>query len=170
MPIARVSFHKVLQKSVDNNQSLHMHKLFPSLNSVEFQNQWFQAYCISTMRWESSFTTKASSHYTLRSLSIHSGLLSSYASFLCLNVTSYPDGTPNQWYFLEEYGILVEPLRCKLWGDCSLTGGAQAIVDLLDHFDFAKTITSVLIEVEHHPGQKYFIPCMLKNISQTTCK
>ena len=47
-----------------------------------------------------------------------------------------------------------------------MTGGAQAIVDLLDHFDFAKKITSVLIEVEHHPGQKYFIPCMLKNISQ----
>ena len=117
------------------------------------------------MRWESSFTTKASSHYTPRSLSIHSGLLSSYASFLCLNVTSYPDGTPNQWYFLDEYGIVVEPLRCKLLGDCSLTGGAQAIVDLLDHFDFAKKITSVLIEVEHHPGQKYFIPCMLKNMS-----
>ena len=47
-----------------------------------------------------------------------------------------------------------------------MTEGAQAIVDLLDHFDFAKKITSVLIEVEHHPGQKYFIPCMLKNISQ----
>ena len=91
MPIAWVSFHKVLQKSVDNNQSLHMRKSFPSLNSVGFQNQWFQAYCISTMRWESSFTTKASSHYTPRSLSIHSGLLSSYASFSCLNVTSYPD-------------------------------------------------------------------------------
>ena len=67
---------------------------------------------------------------------------------------------------VEEYGILVERLCCKLWEDCSLTGGAQAILDLLDHFDFAKKITSVLIEVEHHPGQKYFIPCMLKHISQ----
>ena len=64
------------------------------------------------------------------------------------------------------YVILVERLCCKLWGDCSLTEGAQALVDLLDHFDFAKKITSVLIQVEHHSGQKYFIPCMLKNISQ----
>ena len=47
-----------------------------------------------------------------------------------------------------------------------MTGGAQTIVDLLDRFDFAENITSVLIEVEHNPGQKYFIPCMLKNISQ----
>ena len=38
-----------------------------------------------------------------------------------------------------------------------MTGGAQAIVNLLDHFDFAKKITSVLIQVEHNSGQKYFI-------------
>ena len=33
----------------------------------------------------------------------------------------------------------------------------QAIVNLLDYFDFAKKITSVLIQVEHHSGQKCFI-------------
>ena len=38
-----------------------------------------------------------------------------------------------------------------------MTGGAQTIVDLLDRFDFAENITSVLIKVEHHPGKKYFV-------------
>ena len=76
-----------------------------------------------------------------------------------------PGGTKNLWQYLEKYGILIEPLYCKLWGDCGLTGGAQAIVDLLDHFDLAKKIMSVPREVQRHSGQKYFIPCMLKNLT-----
>ena len=77
-----------------------------------------------------------------------------------------PDGTKNLWQYLHKYGILVEPLYCKLWDDCGLSGGAQAIVDLLDHFDLAKKIMSVPKEVQRHFGPKYFIPCMLKNLSQ----
>ena len=76
-----------------------------------------------------------------------------------------PDGTKNLWQYLHKYGILVEPLYCKLWGDCGLTEGAQALVDLLDHFDLAKKIMSVPREVRHF-GQNYFIPCMLKKVSQ----
>ena len=81
-----------------------------------------------------------------------------------------PEGAKNLWQFLETYGILVEPLYHKLWRDCGLRGGAQAIVDLLDHFDLAKKITSVPREIERHQGQKYFIPCMLKNLSQEDVK
>ena len=76
-----------------------------------------------------------------------------------------PDGTKNLWQYLHKYGILVEPLYKKLWDDCGLTGRGQAIVDLLDHFDLAKKILSVPKEVRRF-GQTYFIPCMLKNLSQ----
>ena len=76
-----------------------------------------------------------------------------------------PDGTKNLWQYLHKYGILVEPLYCKLWDDCGLTGRGQAIVDLLDHFDLAKKIFSVPKEVRRF-GQTYFIPCMLTNLSQ----
>ena len=76
-----------------------------------------------------------------------------------------PEGTKNLWQYLHKYGILVEPLYKKLWDDCGLTGRGQAIVDLLDHFDLAKKILSVPKEVRHF-GQTYFIPCMLKNLSQ----
>ena len=76
-----------------------------------------------------------------------------------------PDGTKNLWQYLHKYGILVEPLYKKLWDDCGLTGKGQAIVDLLDHFDLAKKILSVPKEVRRF-GQTYFIPCMLKNLSQ----
>ena len=77
-----------------------------------------------------------------------------------------PCDTENLWNYIEKYGILVELLYHELWKDCGLTGGAQAMVDLLDHFDLAKEVTSVPNDVQQCPGKKYFIPCILKNLSQ----
>ena len=68
------------------------------------------------------------------------------------------------WKWLEGKGILLEPLYQDLWGDCGLTGGAQALVDLLEHFDLARKIdnSSVPREMQWYEGCKYFVPCMLK--------
>ena len=43
-------------------------------------------------------------------------------------------------------------------------GGAQALVDLLEHFDLAKKIdnNSVPREMQRYDRCKYFVPCMLK--------
>ena len=67
------------------------------------------------------------------------------------------------WQWLEGKGVLLEPLYQDLWGDCGLTGGAQALVDLLEHFDLAKKIdnSSVPREMQRYDGCKYFVPCML---------
>ena len=69
----------------------------------------------------------------------------------------------NLWKWLEGKGVLLEPLYQDLWGDCGLTGGAQALVDLLEHFDLAKKIdkNSVPREMQRYEGCKYFVPCML---------
>ena len=68
------------------------------------------------------------------------------------------------WQWLDGKGVLLEPLYQDLWGDCGLTGGAQALVDLLEHFDLAKKIdnSSVPREMQRYEGCKYFVPCMLK--------
>ena len=66
------------------------------------------------------------------------------------------------WQCLEEKGVLLEPLYQDIWGDCGLRGGAQALADLLEHFDLAQKISSVPREMEHYRGHKYFVPCMLK--------
>ena len=68
------------------------------------------------------------------------------------------------WQWLEGKGVLLEPLYQDLWGDCGLTGGAQALVDLLEHFDLAKKIdnSSVPREMQWFKGYKYFVPCMLE--------
>ena len=56
----------------------------------------------------------------------------------------------------------MQELYVKLWRDCGLEGGPQALADLLVHFDLAQ-------EIEHCPndmhtciGKKYYMPCMLK--------
>ena len=69
----------------------------------------------------------------------------------------------NLWQWLERKGVLLEPLYQDLWGDCGLTGGAQALVDLLEHFDLARKIddSSVSREMQRYEGCKYFVPCML---------
>ena len=69
----------------------------------------------------------------------------------------------NLWKWLEGKGVLLEPLYQDLWGDCGLTGGAQALVDLLEHFDLAKKIdkNSVPREMQWYDGCKYFVPSML---------
>ena len=45
-----------------------------------------------------------------------------------------------------------------------MTGGAQALVDLLEHFDLARKIDncSVPREMQRYEGCKYFVPCMLR--------
>ena len=70
----------------------------------------------------------------------------------------------NLWKWLEGKGVLLEPLYQDLWGDCGLTGGAQALVDLLEHFDLARKIdnSSVPRKMQRYEGCKYFVPCMLK--------
>ena len=75
-----------------------------------------------------------------------------------------PENLATLWQWLDGKGVLLEPLYQDLWGDCGLTGGAQALVDLLEHFDLAKKIdnSSVPREMQRYEGCKYFVPCMLK--------
>ena len=74
---------------------------------------------------------------------------------------SRPEYLTRQWNDLEGKGVLEERLYQDIWGDCGLEGGAQVLVDLLEHFDLAKEI-----EAEWAEGHKYFVPCMLKARSQ----
>ena len=76
-----------------------------------------------------------------------------------------PENLTDLWQHLEKNGVLVEPLYQGLWKNCGLTGGAQALVDLLEHFDLAKKIdnSSVPKEIRRHNGYMYFVPCMLKD-------
>ena len=78
----------------------------------------------------------------------------------------YCDKPRHLWQCLEEKGILLEPLYLEIWWDCGLRGGAQALADLLEHFDLAAKISSVPKEMQHYRGYKYFVPCMLKAQSQ----
>ena len=73
---------------------------------------------------------------------------------------------PQFWRFLEKKGVLLEPLYQDIWGDCGLRGGAQALADLLEHFNLAKKINSVPTEMQLYEGRKYFVPCMLKARSE----
>ena len=73
-----------------------------------------------------------------------------------------PQYTARFWKWLEERGVLLEELYQEIWGDCELEGGAQALADLLEHFDLAHKIGQSPIEMQHYKGNKYFVPCMLK--------
>ena len=66
------------------------------------------------------------------------------------------------WKWLEERGVLLEQLYHEIWRDCGLEGGAQALADLLEHFDLAHKISQCPREMQHYKGNKYFVPCMLK--------
>ena len=66
------------------------------------------------------------------------------------------------WTWLEKRGILVQDLYVKLWHDCGLEGGPQALADLLVHFDLAQEIEHCPDDMKHHEGNKYFMPCILK--------
>ena len=79
---------------------------------------------------------------------------------------SRPEHLTRQWNDLEGKGVLEERLYRDIWEDCGLEGGAQALVDLLEHFDLAKEISSVPKKVKPSEGRKYFVPCMLKARSQ----
>ena len=72
---------------------------------------------------------------------------------------------PKVWYSR----LLVDPLYCRLWGNCGLTKGAQDIVEFLDQFYFTKKLMSVLREKQLKNFQKYFIPCMSKDMQGTNC-
>ena len=50
------------------------------------------------------------------------------------------------WQWLEGKGVLLEPLYRDLWRDCGLTGGAQALFDLLEHFDLARKINKARMQ------------------------
>ena len=75
-----------------------------------------------------------------------------------------PQNLATLWKWLEEKGVILQPLYESLWRDCGLKEGAQALVDLLEHFDLAKKISnsSVPKEMQRYNGYKYFVPCMLK--------
>ena len=79
---------------------------------------------------------------------------------------SRPRHLAGLWRCLEGKGVLVEPLYQDIWGGCGLRRGAQALADLLEHFDLAKKISSVPREMRRYEGHKYFVPCMLKARSQ----
>ena len=66
------------------------------------------------------------------------------------------------WKWFEERGVLAEELYQEIWKDCGLEGGAQALVDVLDHFDLAKKISKLPVDMEFSKGKKYFVPCILK--------
>ena len=164
-PIAWVSFRKVLQKFVDS--TLSCNQIVPIAEECGISEKMVP----SVLRFYHEMGVFL--HYkSIKSLSKTviikpQWLIDQLCKLLMPGEYSHrPCNTENLWYYLEEYGILVEPLYSKLWGDCGLTGGAQAMVDLLDHFDLAKEITSVPRKVECHSGKKYFIPCILKNQPQ----
>ena len=166
-PIAWVSFRNVLEKSVDGTAIMSYEEIIPIAKVCGIP--------------ESAIPSLLHFYHEM-------GVFLHYASIKSLSTTVIIDPqwlikqlckilmpkwysdrsecTKNLWQFLEKYGILVEQLYRELWNDCGLRGGAQAIVDLLDHFDLAKKVTSVPKEVKHQKGHKYFIPCMLKNLSQ----
>ena len=77
-----------------------------------------------------------------------------------------PQRLATLWEWLEEKGVMLEPLYQDMWRDCGLEKGAQALVDLLVHFDLAAEISPTSREMERYEGCKYFVPCMLKNHSQ----
>ena len=166
-PIAWVSFRKVLQKFVDRTSILSYNEIVPIAKECGISESAIP----SVLHFYHEMGVFL--HYiSIKSLSETviikpQWLIKQLCKVLMSKWYSHrPCDTKNLWDYLEKYGILVEPLYCKLWGDCGLTGGPQAIVDLLDHFDLAKKIMSVPREVQRHSGQKYFIPCMLKNLSQ----
>ena len=170
-PIAWVSFRKVLQKFVDSTSILPYNEIVPIAKECGISESAIP----SVLHFYHEMGVFL--HYiSIKSLSDTviikpQWLIKQLCKVLMPKWYSHrPGGTKNLWQYLEKYGILVEPLYCELWGDCGLIGGAQAIVDLLDHFDLAKKIISVPREVQRHSGQKYFIPCMLKNLSQKDIK
>ena len=165
-PIAWVSFRKVLKKSVGSKPILSYEQIVPIAKECGIQ----ESVVPSVLHFYHEMGVFL--HYiSIESLSQTvivepQWLIQQLCKLLMPEWYSRrPDGTDNLWQYLHKYGILVERLYCKLWDDCGLIGGAQAIVDLLDHFDLAKKIMSVPREVRHF-GQNYFIPCMLKNLSQ----
>ena len=166
-PIAWVSFRKVLQKSVGSTPILHYEQIIPIAEECGIP----KSVVPSLLHFYHEMGVFL--HYTsIKSLSTTviidpQWLIKKLCKILMPEwYLNRPEGTKHLWRFLEKYGILVEPLYHELWDDCGLRGGAQAIVDLLDHFDLAKMITSVPREVQRQQGKKYFIPCMLKNVSQ----
>lgn len=56
----------------------------------------------------------------------------------------------------------MEEFYQEIWRDCGLEKGAQALADLLDHFDLAKKINQCPRDMDQFKGIKYFMPCMLK--------
>ena len=166
-PIAWVSFRKVLQKFVDSTSILSYNQIVPIAKECGIS----ESVVPSVLHFYHEMGVFL--HYiSIKSLSETviikpQWLIDQLCKLLMPEEYSHrPCHTENLWYYLEKYGILVEPLYCKLWGDCGLIGGAQAMVDLLDHFDLAKEITSVPRKIECHSGKKYFIPCILKNQPQ----
>ena len=166
-PIAWVSFCKVLQKFVCSTSILSYNEIIPIAKECGIS----ESVVPSVLHFYHEMGVFL--HYvSIKSLSETviinpQWLINQLCKLVMPEYYSHrPCHTEYLWYYLEKYGILVEPLYCKLWGDCGLTGGDQAMVDRLDHFDLAKKIISVPREIQRHSGQKYFIPCMLKNLSQ----
>ena len=165
-PIAWVSFRKVLKKCVGSTPILSYKQIVPIAKECGIP----ESVVPSVLHFYHEMGVFL--HYiSIESLSQTvivepQWLIQQLCKLLMPEWYSYrPDGTDNLWQYLHKYGILVEPLYCKLWNDCGLIGKGQAIVDLLVHFDLAKTITSVPKEVCNFELM-YFIPCMLKNLSQ----
>ena len=166
-PFAWVSFRKVLEKSVGSTAVLSYEQIIPIVKACGIPESAIP----SLLHFYHEMGVFL--HYTsIKSLSTTviidpQWLIKQLCKILMPEwYSDRPEGTKILWKFLEMYGILVEALYRELWNDCALRGGAQAIVDLLDHFDLAKKITSVPRVVQCQLGQKYFIPCMLKNLSQ----
>ena len=61
------------------------------------------------------------------------------------------------WKWFDERGILAEELYLEIWKNCGLEGGAQALVDVLDHFDLAKKISELPVDMDFSKGKKYFV-------------
>ena len=169
-PIAWVSFRKVLEKSVGSTAILSYEQIIPIAKACGIPESAIP----SLLHFYHEMGVFL--HYTsIKSLSATviidpQWLIKQLCKILMPEwYSDRPEGTKNLWRFLEMYGILVEPLYHELWSECELSGGAQAIVDLLDHFDLAKKITSVPSGIKCQ-GLKYFIPCMLKNLSQEDVK
>ena len=162
-PLAWVSFRKVVLKAVANNPILSYSKVVTIAESCGIP----ETVVPSVLQFYHQLGVFL--HYaTIQSLSNviivePQWLIQQLCKLLMPEwYSTRPRHTAHFWKWLEERGVLLEQLYQEIWKDCGLEGGAQALADLLEHFDLAHKISQCPREMQRYEGKKYFVPCMLK--------
>ena len=162
-PLAWVSFRKVVLKAVANNPILSYSKVVTIAESCGIP----ETVVPSVLQFYHQLGVFL--HYaTIQSLSNviivePRWLIQQLCKLLMPEwYSTRPRHTARFWKWLEERGVLLEQLYQEIWGDCGLEGGAQALADLLEHFDLAHKISQCPREMQRYNGNKYFVPCKLK--------